>query len=138
MRRFIAICAAAVFALAGQAWAAPVKVDGGQVDGKVEDGLTIYRGLPFAAPPVGDLRWKAPARAAKWEGVRDATAYGPICMQKMPNPDNGIGQYPASEDCLTLNVFTQDLAKAKRPVMVWIHGGGFVNGSGAPEAAGTA
>lgn len=97
-------------------------------------GVLAFKGVPFAAPPVGALRWKPPQPAANWEGVRDATAYGDICTQKMPNPDNGIGQYPASEDCLTLNVFTQDLNRnAKRPVMVWIHGGGFVNGSGSAE-----
>lgn len=66
--------------------------------------------------------------------MRDATRYGDICKQIMPNPDNGIGQFPASEDCLMLNVVTQDLdTNAKRPVMVWIHGGGFVNGSGSAE-----
>lgn len=107
-------------------------VETGQVKALQAKGVLAFKGLPYAAPPVGALRWKAPVRAAKWEGVRDATAYGPICMQKMPNPDNGIGQYPASEDCLTLNVFTQELG-GKRPVMVWIHGGGFVNGSGSAE-----
>jgi len=97
-------------------------------------GVLAFKGVPFAAPPVGDLRWKPPQPAASWDGVRDATQYGDICTQVMPNPDNGIGQYPASEDCLTLNVFTQDLnLDAKRPVMVWIHGGGFVNGSGSAE-----
>jgi para-nitrobenzyl esterase len=97
-------------------------------------GVLAFKGVPYAAAPVGDLRWKPPQPAASWQGVRDATQYGDICTQIMPNPDNGIGQYPASEDCLTLNVFTQDLnANAKRPVMVWIHGGGFVNGSGSAE-----
>src|SRR5690349_8224663 len=84
-------------------------VETGQLKALQAKGVLAFKGIPFAAPPVGALRWKAPVRAAKWEGVKDASAYGPICMQKMPNPDNGIGQYPASEDCLTLNVFTQDL-----------------------------
>jgi len=97
-------------------------------------GVLAFKGIPYAAPPVGDLRWKPPQPAANWPSVRDATKYGDICTQIMPNPDNGIGQYAASEDCLTLNVFTQDLnVNAKRPVMVWIHGGGFVNGSGSAE-----
>ncbi|HOY77174.1 MAG TPA: carboxylesterase family protein [Hyphomonadaceae bacterium] len=108
-------------------------VETGQLKALQAKGVLAFKGIPYAAPPVGAMRWKAPARAAKWDGVKDASAYGPICMQKMPNPDNGIGQYPASEDCLTLNVFTQDLSQAKRPVMVWIHGGGFVNGSGSAE-----
>ena len=108
-------------------------VETGQLKALQAKGVLAFKGIPYAAPPVGALRWKAPVQAAKWEGVKDASAYGPICMQKMPNPDNGIGQYPASEDCLTLNVFTQDLSRAKRPVMVWIHGGGFVNGSGSAE-----
>ncbi|MFT3723688.1 MAG: carboxylesterase family protein [Hyphomonadaceae bacterium] len=109
-----------------------VAVETGRLKALEAKGVLAFKGIPYAAPPVGALRWKAPARAAKWEGIRDASAYGPICMQKMPNPDNGIGQYPASEDCLTLNVFTQQLG-GKRPVMVWIHGGGFVNGSGSAE-----
>jgi para-nitrobenzyl esterase len=109
-------------------------IDTGQLKPLQAKGVLAFKGIPFAAPPVGDLRWKPPVAAAKWEGVRDATQYGDICMQKMPNPDNGIGQLPASEDCLTLNVFTEDLThNAKRPVMVWIHGGGFVNGSGSAE-----
>jgi para-nitrobenzyl esterase len=108
-------------------------VETGQLKALQAKGVLAFKGIPYAAPPVGAMRWKAPARAAKWDGVKDASAYGPICAQKMPNPDNGIGQYPASEDCLTLNVFTQDLVRAKRPVMVWIHGGGFVNGSGSAE-----
>lgn len=108
-------------------------VETGQLKALQAKGVLAFKGVPFAAPPVGAMRWKAPARATKWDGVRDATQYGAICMQKMPNPDNGIGQYAASEDCLTLNVFTQELGGAKRPVMVWIHGGGFVNGSGSAE-----
>ena len=107
-------------------------VETGQLKPLQAKGVLAFKGIPYAAPPVGALRWKAPAAAAKWEGVRDASAYGDICMQKMPNPDNGIGQLPASEDCLNLNVFTQELS-GKRPVMVWIHGGGFVNGSGSAE-----
>ena len=109
-------------------------VETGQLQALQARGVLAFKGIPYAAPPVGALRWKPPVATAKWDGVRDATKYGDICMQKMPNPDNGIGQLPASEDCLTLNVFTQDLAhNARRPVMVWIHGGGFVNGSGSAE-----
>jgi para-nitrobenzyl esterase len=114
------------------------QVESGQLKGVEKEGIVSFKGVPYAAAPVGDLRWRAPRPAAKWQGVRDASAYGPICMQKMPNPDNGIGQYPASEDCLSLNIFTQTMTErmgrnAKRPVMLWIHGGGFVNGSGSAE-----
>ncbi len=109
-------------------------VDTGQLRPLSAKGVLAFKGVPFAAPPLGALRWKPPAAPVKWQGIRDATQYGDICTQKMPNPDNGIGQYAASEDCLTLNVFTQDLTRnAKRPVMLWIHGGGFVNGSGSAE-----
>ena len=107
-------------------------IDSGQLRPLQAKGVLAFKGIPYATPPVGALRWKAPVAPAKWEGVRDATTYGEICMQKMPNPDNGIGQLPASEDCLTLNVFTEELT-GERPVMVWIHGGGFVNGSGSAE-----
>ncbi|HEX5008491.1 MAG TPA: carboxylesterase family protein, partial [Hyphomonadaceae bacterium] len=110
------------------------RIETGDLKGVQTGGVIAFKGVPFAAPPVGDLRWRAPQRAAKWQGVRDASQHGAICMQKMPNPDNGIGQYPASEDCLTLGVWTTKLDRnAKQPVMLWIHGGGFVNGSGSAD-----
>lgn len=118
----------AVFAwfVAGQSFAqqpAPVKVQEGMVQGTVEDGLTVYRGIPFAAPPVGDLRWKAPQPAAKWEGVKQTTQFGPAPMQG-GNPPSG-----KSEDCLYLNVWTPaKAANDKIPVMVYIYGGGFAGG----------
>ena len=83
---------------------APVKVEGGLLAGTSEDGLAVYRGIPFAAPPVGDLRWRAPQPAAKWEGVRQAAKFAPGCMQATRGPS---GQGPGvSEDCLYLNVWT--------------------------------
>src|SRR5665213_1600649 len=99
---------------------APVMTEYGLVQGVSEDGLTVYRGIPFAAPPVGDLRWRAPQPAAKWEGVRQATRFAPIPVQ---------GQ-KGSEDCLYLNVWTPAKSSDDRlPVMVYIYGGGFGGGS---------
>jgi para-nitrobenzyl esterase len=100
--------------------------------------VRVFKGIPYAAPPVGDLRWRAPKPAAKWEGVRTADKFGANCMQRTPNgggfPPNG-GDRSATEmneDCLYLNVYTAARsANDKRPVMVWIHGGALVSGSGA-------
>ena len=114
-----------------------VAIDSGAVAGTTADGVTSFKGIPFAAPPVGDLRWKSPAPVAAWGEPRAATAYGPDCMQN-PLPGIQAGSRPMSEDCLTLNVWTPKAAKGvKLPVMVWIHGGGFVGGSGTlPETDG--
>ncbi len=110
---------------------APVKVEGGMLQGTVEDGLTIYRGIPYAAPPVGDLRWRAPQPAAKWQGVRNASEYGRACVQT----NAAISNLPApSEDCLFVNVWTPAKRASDRlPVMVWIHGGGFTAGTPAEK-----
>ena len=123
--RLLALCCL-LFAL--PAAAQTVTIDTGALKGAATDGIASFKNIPYAAPPVGPLRWKPPQLAAAWAGERDATAYGPLCMQVL-SKDNGVGPGPASEDCLSLNVFSPDL-KGKAPVMVWIHGGGFVNGSG--------
>ena len=105
----------------------------GQVQGGEEDGLHVFRGIPFAAPPVGELRFRAPQPHPGWAGVRDATEFGPIAIQQvneglealLPSP-----RQPQSEDCLLLNVWTPAVDDARRPTMVWIHGGGYTIGSG--------
>jgi len=134
--------ASLLFALAGLASAAlpeaagaaapdPVTVDGGQIDGTtLESGTRAYLGIPFAAPPVRDLRWKDPQPVAAWKGLRHADRFSPQCMQ----PSRGVltnqysGAETTSEDCLYLNVWTQP-GLTKAPVIVYIFGGGFFIGS---------
>ncbi len=104
-------------------------VTGGEVTGVLADGVVSYKGIPFAAPPTGTLRWKSPQPVAPWTGARKADTFGPSCMQD-PNFARLFGAPPAiSEDCLYVNVWTPARAASdKLPVMVWIYGGGFVGG----------
>lgn len=104
--------------------AEPIQLNSGKLSGvALDSGVQVYRGVPFAAPPTGDLRWKAPQPPVPWEGVRNADEFGPVCMQQR-------SEALMSEDCLYLNVWTKaDSAAAKMPVMVWIHGGGWTSGA---------
>jgi carboxylesterase type B len=105
----------------------------GILRGCVEEGLRVFRGVPYAAPPTGGARWKAARPHPGWGGVRDATEYGPSAPQPwMPGGMPPLGEHgmpPFGEDCLTLNLWTPGIDGAGRPVLVWIHGGGFLTGS---------
>jgi para-nitrobenzyl esterase len=111
--------------------ASVIQIDSGQISGVVDAGVASFKGIPYAAPPVGDLRWRPPQPVQPWTGIRQANQQGPLCMQRVNTQDNGVGPPPASEDCLYLDVYSPVSRRgAKWPVMFWIHGGGYVNGSG--------
>jgi para-nitrobenzyl esterase len=124
-----------VLALAGTTMIADansVTVGGGVVRGVVDRGVRVFKGIPYAAPPVGALRWRPPQKAVAWRGVRDASAFGAEC----PQTQYGAGSVymrplqKQSEDCLFLNVWTAAARGDRRPVLVWIHGGALTRGSG--------
>lgn len=126
---------AAIVGLAAPALAqdtTTVTVDTGALRGVSSDGVLSWKGIPFAAPPVGKLRWRAPQPAAHWQGVREANAYGHDCMQ-VPFPSDAapLGT-PPDEDCLYANVWRPANGAKKLPVIFWIYGGGFVNGGASP------
>lgn len=133
------LAAAAILAAlsGGQALAAdPTAITAfGPVVGEASSGVAAFKGVPFAAPPVGPLRWRAPQPPKAWTAPREAKTYGADCMQNpFPGDAAPLGVKPA-EDCLYANVWTPEAAlkdKVKRPVMVWIYGGGFVNGGSSP------
>jgi para-nitrobenzyl esterase len=111
-----------------------VRIDAGEIDGVATGTVVAFKGIPFAAPPVGALRWKAPQPVAPWSGVRAAKEYGHDCMQEPFGGDAAPLGTPPDEDCLVLNVWTPAARAARpRPVMFWIYGGGFVNGGSSPE-----
>lgn len=132
----ISLVAALPTVAAGQT---TVATSTGKVQGVVEGGVIAHKGIPFAQPPVGDLRWRAPQPIAPWNGIRAADRYGADCMQIPYKADAAPLGVKPSEDCLYANVWAPAQSpKKKRPVMVWIYGGGFVNGgSSAPVYAGT-
>ena len=137
--RSVAIVGLAAIVIAGCGGGA-IQVDGGMIVGATsadEPGVVSFKGIPFAAPPVGDLRWMAPQAVIPWDGVRSGADFGSACLQ-LPYAEDSfwarLGNIPAdemSEDCLFLNVWTPaDPAAEKLPVMVWIHGGALTRGSG--------
>src|SRR3954462_12852803 len=115
-----------------------VKTDAGQLQGTIQESVRVFKGVPFAAPPVGALRWREPQPVTRWEGVRKADKYGNACVQnnaKQRFPVNSAVDLPdspgMSEDCLYLNVWTNaNSATAKQPVMLWAYGGAYTEGAG--------
>src|SRR5215472_8706488 len=132
----LVLCAFTTFTVQAVATASePVRVEQGLLSGSTgaSPEIRVFRGIPYAAPPVGDLRWKAPQAPPRWQGVRQATEFSNACWQMPYPPAAAIYQSklpPLSEDCLYLNIWTPaKSAKDRLPVMVWIHGGGFTRGS---------
>src|SRR4029079_9965260 len=109
-----------------------VTVEGGSLSGVVDRGVRVFKGIPYAAPPVESLRWKPPQPVVRWPGTRDGSSFGAECPQTQ-YPASSIyvrPLQPQSEDCLFLNVWTTAAADAREPVLVWIHGGALTRGSG--------
>ena len=109
-----------------------VTINTGKLRGSTHNGITSFLGIPYAAPPVGKLRWEPPQPPAKWKGVRNAFHYGHDCMQRIFPEDMAPERTKPSENCLYLNVWTPAHHTGKLPVMVWIYGGGWVNGGSSP------
>lgn len=133
MKQFrLAALAATLFAAAPALAQSPtVSAPTGAVEGRAQDGVRVFKGIPYASPPVGPMRWRPPAELPPWQGVRKATDFGPACVQ--PRGRNA-GIYTTdldrvSEDCLTLNIWAPEGAK-DLPVLVWIHGGALIGGYG--------
>jgi len=111
--------------------ATSIRTTSGELSGEIKRDVRVYRGVPYAKPPVGPLRWQAP-QSVKWDGVRDATRFGPACLQPVNedgSPNFGGYAGPVSEDCLFLNIWAPRDAR-KAPIMLWLYGGGGVVGAG--------
>ena len=134
MTPFHTLAATLALTLAGRAAAQTppvVEAPSGAVQGTLDGGIRTFRGIPYAVPPVGAMRWRPPVAMKVWKGVRAATAFGPACVQphsKAQSVYSPAGQLPSSEDCLTLNIWAPENA-AKAPVFFWIHGGALTSGS---------
>lgn len=129
MIRRLIILAALALAAADPVGARVAHPPAGAVAGKVERGIAIFRGIPYALPPVGPMRWKPPAPHPAWDGVRPALEFGPACIQPRPRANSIYANPPTriSEDCLTLNIWAPEKAR-DAPVFVWIHGGALTTG----------
>ncbi len=107
-----------------------VQIESGLIQGVQDGAITVYKSIPFAAPPLGALRWQPPQPPLPWKGVRQADKFGPICMQRGVSVPGSPAE-PVSEDCLTLSIWTPAKSRDESlPVMVWIPGGGFTQESG--------
>jgi para-nitrobenzyl esterase len=130
-RSLARIALAALWALCpliASAAAPTVRIDTGSLVGVTESGVLVFKGVPFAAPPLGERRWKPPAQPARWRNPRDASKYAPMCPQVGPAVPGSPAE-PTSEDCLYLNVWTSGTQGPLRPIVVFLYGGGFTNGS---------
>lgn len=126
----VALLLAGMVVLAPPASAAAIPTQSGLVEGVKENGIDVFKGMPFAAPPIGPLRWRVPQAPSAWAGTRMADRFAPICMQHGSYPEDAPPE-PMSEDCLYLNIWVPPHATGdKLPVMFWIYGGGLENGSG--------
>ncbi|WP_212654114.1 carboxylesterase family protein [Marinomonas sp. CT5] len=109
-----------------------ITVKNGSLQGVKDDSILVFKGIPYAQPPVGENRWRAPQPVSNWQGIKDATDYGNDCAQKpFPSDAAPLGKEPA-EDCLYANVWAPQKEEGKHPVVVWIHGGGYINGGASP------
>ena len=142
MRRWIRIAISSLLGMSIEvATAQKVETAQGKISGGRDSNssVTVFKGVPFAAPPIGDLRWRAPEPPSSWKGIRQATEFGSSCIQvkdgeRLPWTKEFMVQNQISEDCLYLNIWTPNIdADAKLPVVIFIHGGGFTEGSGAVD-----
>ncbi len=126
VKKLVALFLAAITFGVSAAERPVVKVDTGSLQGTIEYGMQVFKNIPYAAAPVGDLRWRPPQPALSWSGMRDASKFGESCPQQyIKNLSDGLG-LPGSEDCLKLNVYGPIKPGKNLPVMVWIHGGGLI------------